>query len=144
VSKAIIVAVAMLAASSFSSLAQSTQDLSIARRSAAIFDIAYRKTGMSGINTRVQECYAKAKARKSEALVEQCFILDFLGSEMDAAFFKMMHRSQSDDSQNTIVAVNSRANRILDLFGLDTTQRGRKISEWAKAGLIALNELASR
>src|ERR1700732_192929 len=67
----------MLAASSFSSLAQSTQDLSIARRSAAIFDTAYRKTGMSGINTRVQECYAKAKARKSEALVEQCFILDF-------------------------------------------------------------------
>jgi hypothetical protein len=63
---------------------------------------------------------------------------------MDAAFFKMMHRPQPDDSQNTIVAVNSRANRILDLFGFDTTQRGRKISEWAKAGLIALNELASR
>lgn len=94
--KAIIVAVAMLAASSVSILAQSTQDLTIARRAAKIFDAAYRKTGMSGVNLQVQECYAKAGVNKIETLVEQCFILDFLGSEMDAEFFKMMHRPQPD------------------------------------------------
>src|SRR6266853_41242 len=103
----ILVLIAVLVAWQGSATAQSGQDLEIARQAAKSFDATYSKTGMTGVNVEVDTCYDRARNTRSEQLGARCIILDFLASEMDAAFFRMIGRSQPDDSRNGVGAMNS-------------------------------------
>lgn len=121
--------------------AQSREDRTIARRAGKIVNATLKQTGMAGLNTKIQQCYASAQQRRSESALEQCFIIDFLANQIDSAYVKMIHRPWLANAENKIAAVYSRVNRALDRFGFNDALRQQKISEWASAAPIGLNEI---
>jgi hypothetical protein len=116
-------------------------DVRIAQLSGKILSGTMKKSGMAGVSAEVQACYAEAQQIRSLPKIEQCFMIDFMASEIDSAYVKMIHRPWLASHENEISAVNLRVNQALDNFGFGNLPREKKISQWTNAAPFGLKEV---
>jgi len=102
-------------------------------RGATEFARIYQRSGIVGLNTAIEECWRKFKAKPKLADAEFCFGLDYITSVHDKAFTKNLGAPDLQSDATKIEKVQSRVDGTLETLNLSQDAKRDTLTKWSSA-----------